>query len=76
MYFEVSVLKPGQIRVLYCRIRIKEGFEASNCCLNEEIRQFGSNLKLEYMLMHIMMVGLKGLNFQGWPISLHVSGIA
>ena len=28
------------------------------------------------MLMHIMRVGLKGSNFQGWPISLPVSGIA
>ena len=46
--------------VLYCRIRIKEEFEASNCYLNEETRQFGLNLKLEYMLMHIMRVGLKG----------------
>ena len=59
------MMNPGQIRVLYCMIRIKEGFEASNCCLNEEIRQFGSNLKLEYMLMHIMRVGLKGSNLQG-----------
>ena len=28
------------------------------------------------MLVHIMGVGLKGSNFQGWPISLHVIGIA
>ena len=28
------------------------------------------------MHMHIMRVGLKGSNFQGWPISLLVSGIA
>ena len=76
MYFEVPVLKPRQIRVLYCRIRIKEGFEASNFCLNEETRQFGSNIELEYMLMHILRVGMKGSNFQGWPISLPVSGIA
>ena len=27
------------------------------------------------MLMHIMRVGLKGSNFQGWPISLPVSSI-
>ena len=27
------------------------------------------------MNMHIMRVGLKGSNFQGWPISLPVSGI-
>ena len=26
--------------------------------------------------MHIMRVGLKGSNFQGWPISLPVSSIA
>ena len=57
-------------------IRIKEGFEAYNCHLNEETRQFGSKLELEYMLMHIMKVGLKGLNFQGWLISFPVSGIA
>ena len=76
MYFEVPVLKLGQIRVLYCRIRIKEGFKASNCCFNEETRQFGSNMELEYMLMHIIRVDLKVSNFQGWPISLPVSGIA
>ena len=76
MYFEVPVLKPGQIRVLYCRIRIKVGFWASNCCLNEETRQFGSNLELDYMLMHILRVGLIASNFQGRPISLPVSGIA
>ena len=57
-------MKPEQIRVLYCRIRIKEGVDASNCCLNEETRQFGSNLELEYRLMHIMRVGLKSSNFQ------------
>ena len=57
-------------------IRIKERFEASNCYLNEETRQFGSNLDIEYMLMHIVRVDLKGSNFQGWPISLPVSGIA
>ena len=28
------------------------------------------------MHMHIMRVGLKGSNFQRWPISLPVSGIA
>ena len=28
------------------------------------------------MLVHIMRVGLKGSNFQGWPISLPVSSIA
>ena len=55
---------------------MKERFEASNCCFNEEIRQFGSILELECMHMHIMRVGLKGSNFQGWPISLPVSGIA
>ena len=76
MYFEDLVLKPGQIRILYCKIRIKEGFEASNCYINEETRQFGSNMELEDMLMHIMRVGLKGSNFQGWSISLLVSGIA
>ena len=27
------------------------------------------------MLMHIMRVGLKGSNFQGWPISLPVNSI-
>ena len=63
LYFEVLVLKPRQIRVLFCRIRIKEGIEASNCCLNEDTRHFGSNLELEYMLMHIMRVGLKCSNF-------------
>ena len=26
---------------------MKEGFEASNCCFNEEIRRFGSILELE-----------------------------
>ena len=26
--------------------------------------------------MHIMRVGLKGSNFEGWPISLPVSSIA
>ena len=57
-------------------IRIKEGFEVSNCWLNEEIRQFGSILELECMLVHIMRVGLKGSNFQGWPIALPVSNIA
>ena len=57
-------------------IRIKEGFEASNCWFNEKIRQFGSILELECMLVHIMRVGLKGSNFQGWPISLPVSSIA
>ena len=51
-------------------------FEASNCCLNEETRQFGSNMELGCMHMHIMRVGLKGSNFQGWPISLPVGGIA
>ena len=59
--------------VLYYRIRIKEGFEASNFWSKEEIRQFGSILEL---LVHIMRVGLKGSNFQGWPISLPVSSIA
>ena len=59
--------------VLYYRIRIKEGFEASNFWFKEEIRQFGSILEL---LAHIMRVGLKGSNFQGWPISLPVSSIA
>ena len=28
------------------------------------------------LLLHIMRVGLKISNFQGWPISLPVSGIA
>ena len=74
MYFEVPVLKPRQI--IFTVGQIKEGFWASNCCLNEETRQFGLNLELEYMLMHILRVGLKGSNFQGWPISLPVSGIA
>ena len=55
---------------------MKEGFEASNCCFNEEIRLFGSILELECMHMHIMRTGLKDSNFQGWPISLPVSGIA
>ena len=55
---------------------MKEGFEASNCYFNEEIRRFGSILELECMHMHIMKVGLKGSNFQGWPISLPVRGIA
>ena len=57
-------------------IRIKEGFEVSNYWFNEEIRQFGSILELECMHMHIMRVGLKGSNFQGWPILLLVSSIA
>ena len=48
------------IRVLYCRIRIEEGCEVSNCWFNEEIRKFGSILELECMLVHIMRVGLKG----------------
>ena len=39
---------------------MKEGFEASNCCFNEEIRLFGSILELECMHMHIMRVGFKG----------------
>ena len=55
---------------------MKKGFQASNCCFNEEIRLFGSIIKLECMHMHIMRVVLKGLNFQRWPISLPVSGIA
>ena len=62
--------------VLYYRIRIKEGFEVSNCRFNEEIRQFGSILELKCMLVHIMRVGLKGSNFKEWPISLLVSSIA
>ena len=53
-----------------------KGLSLSFCCLNEETRQFSSNLELEYMFMHIMRVGLKGSNFQGWPISLPISGIA
>ena len=55
---------------------MKLRFEASNCCFNEEIGRFGSILELECMHMHIMRLGLKGSNFQGWPISLPVSGIA
>ena len=55
---------------------MKEGFEASNCCFNEEIRRFDSILELECMHMHIMRVGLKDSNFQGRLISLLVSGIA
>ena len=51
-------------------------FEASNCCLNEETRQFGPNMELGCMHMYILRVGLKGSNFQGWPISLPVGGIA
>ena len=54
---------------------MKEGFEASNCCFNEETRLFGSIPELGCMLVHIMRVGLKGLNFQGWPISLPISSI-
>ena len=65
LHFEVLFLKPGQYRVLYCMIRIEEGFEVYNCWFNEEIRQFGSILELECMLVHIMRVGLKGSNFQG-----------
>ena len=42
---------------------MKEGFEASNCCFDEEIRLFGSNMELECMHMHIMRVGLKGSIF-------------
>ena len=57
-------------------IGMKEGFKASNYCFNEEIRLFGSILELECMHMHIMRVGLKGSNFQRWPTSLPVSGIA
>ena len=55
---------------------MKEGFEASNCCFNEEIRLFDSILELECTHMHIMRVGLKGSNFHRSPISLPVSGIA
>ena len=65
LHFEVLSLKSGQQRVLYCMIRIKEGFEVSNCWFNEEIRQFGSILELECMLVHIMRVGLKGPILQG-----------
>ena len=39
-----------------------EGFQASSCCLNEEIRLFGSKWELECMHLHIMRVGLKGSN--------------
>ena len=53
-----------------------ERFEVSNCWFNEEIRQFGSILELECMLVHIMRVDLKGSIFQGWPISLSASSIA
>ena len=49
---------------------MKEGFEASNFYFNEAIRRFGSILELECMHMHIMRVGLKCSNFQGWPITL------
>ena len=51
-------------------------FEVSNCWFIEEIRQFGSILELECMLVHIMRVGLKISIFQGWPILLPVSSIA
>ena len=54
---------------------MKEGFEASNCYFNEEIRLFGSILELG-MHMHIMRVDLKGSNFHRSPISLLVSGIS
>ena len=33
-------------------------------------------MELECMLVDIMRVGFKGSNFQGWPISFPVSGIA
>ena len=36
----------------------------------------GSNKEVVYMLMHIKGQALKGSNFQGWPKSFHVSGIA
>ena len=36
----------------------------------------GSNKELVYMLMHIKGQALKGSNFQGWPKSFPVSGIA
>ena len=55
---------------------MKEGFEAFNCCFNEEIRLFGSIMELECMHMHIMRVGLKASNFHRWHISLPVSCIA
>ena len=42
---------------------MKEGFDASNCCFNEEIRLFCSILELECMHINIMRVGLKGSNF-------------
>ena len=42
---------------------MKERFEASNCCFDEEIRLFGSKMELECMHMHIMRVGLKGSSF-------------
>ena len=36
----------------------------------------GSNKELVYMLMHIKGQALKGSNFQGWPKSFSVSGVA
>ena len=36
----------------------------------------GSNKELVYMLMHIKGQALKGSNFQGWPKSFLVGGIA
>ena len=52
----------------------KEAIGLLNCWLMMRLA-IGSNRKLVYMLMHIIGVGLKDSNFQGWPKSFHVSGI-
>ena len=36
----------------------------------------GSNKELVYMLMHIKGQALKDSNFQGWPKSFPISGVA
>ena len=53
----------------------KDGSGFLNCWLMMRLA-LGSNKKLVYMLMHIIGVGLKGSNFQEWPKSFPVSGIA
>ena len=53
----------------------KEGIGFLICCLMLRL-VVGSNKELVYMHMHIKGKALKGSNFQGWPKSFPVSGIA
>ena len=55
---DVLVMQSGKTRVLYCKIRFKEGFRLFISWLMMKLA-FGSNKELRDMHMHIIRVGFE-----------------